>query len=142
MADGSQAAFIKRERVRAFQQRSASWSFPFPMLLLQFPGLELRTIPAEIFRRHASQRRKGGDPESRKDLRRNPVKKPRPTPKCARIIIVQFDAIPKKLGLLDPHSFHDRAGHLIEPCPDGLIIIVTNSLRPPRNLADHVVRQI
>src|SRR5262245_8369234 len=45
--NATEAGFIKRKSVGAPQQGAAARPFPFSVLLLQFPGLELGATPAE-----------------------------------------------------------------------------------------------
>src|SRR5215470_2901243 len=112
------------------------------MLLLQFPRLQLRAIPAEIFGSHPPQRRECRDSKARENLRRDLIEHPGPAAKRAGIIVIQFDSISKQLRLLDMHSLYDGSRDLIEAFPNRLIVIVADSLRPGQNLAEHFVRQV
>src|SRR2546423_4734588 len=86
----------KSEGVCAFQQGPTARALPFSVLLLQFPGLELAVIPAEILRRHAMQRSVGADAKSRENLGGNFIKVSRPAPKRARGFVVQLAIFAKK----------------------------------------------
>src|ERR1044071_1222837 len=76
--DRAKAGFIESERISASQQRATSGSFPFPVFLFQFPRLQLRAAPAEIFGSDAMQRRERRDSKARQDIRRYIIEESRP----------------------------------------------------------------
>src|SRR5688572_789638 len=88
--DGPEPGVAQGVGIGAFEQGAAAGAFPFAVLLLEFPWLQVHRAPAKIFRRHAMQGGKRRNTEARQDIRRNLVEEPSPAPKPSCPFVIQF----------------------------------------------------
>src|ERR1051326_5636789 len=109
--DAAQRIFIQRVGIGAFQHQPAAGAFPFAVLLLQVPRLQLRTTPPEIPGRDATQRGESRHAETRKNLWRDLVKTPCPTSERTGGCVIQLAIVPEQLRFSGSDLGHHIARH-------------------------------